>query len=232
MRRSSFIVLAALLAAPVSAAGQHRAGVAFAFSDPQGEFDTNTDMGYGLAGWYRWGLGAGGMVALGVDVTFQQYGSTRRRAPLSTTIPEITVDIETSNQITYVQGAFEIQPATGRIRPYGVLAGGGGFFWTTSSLQDPETHETILSDTNQSDWTWVYSAGGGLRIQLTEMEREDREPGRLFLDLGASWLAGGDVEYLREGSLVTDEGEFDIDTRLTHSEVELILYRIGVTFEF
>ena len=107
-----------------------------------------------------------------------------------------------------------------------------GFFYTTSSLEDPQTHETILSDTNQSDWTWVWSAGGGLRFPLREIPREDRAPLRLLLDVGASWLAGGEVDYLREGTLVTDEGEFDIDSRLTRSDIELILYRIGISVEF
>ncbi len=232
MRRFLFILSALILALPAAALAQHRAGGAFAFSTPQGEFDDNTDTGYGLAGWYRYGLGPGGMIALGVEGAFQTYGSTRRTAPLSTTIPEIRVDIETNNNIVFFQGALELEPGTGRVRPYGLLTGGWGFFYTTSSLQDPETHETILSDTNQSDWTWVWSVGGGLRFRLSEIPRKDREPSQLFLDLGASRLAGGEVDYLREGTLVTDEGEFDIDSRLARSEVELLLYRIGITFEF
>lgn len=230
MRRSTFICLALLLTLPAATLAQHRAGAAFTVSDPQGEFDTNTDTGYGFAAWYRYHLGGG--FAIGVDGAFQIYGSTERRVPLSPTIPEIQVEIETTNNTTYIQGALELAPTTTGIQPYGLVTGGFGFFYTTSSLQDPETEETILSDTNQSDWTWVYGLGGGLRIPVREIPREERLPMRLMLDVGASWLSGGEVEYLREGTLVTDDGEFDIDSRLARSEIELISYRIGLSVEF
>lgn len=229
MRRSTFMILALLLALPMSVHAQHQVGGAFAFSTPRGEFDTNTDTGYGFAGWYRYGFGG---FALGVDGAFQGYGSSRRRAPLSTTIPEIEVEIETSNNSTYLQGALELQPTAGSLQPYAVVTGGFAFFYTTSSLEDPLTNETILTDTNQSDWTWVWGAGGGLRFRLREIPREGRPPSRLMLDVGASWLSGDEVEYLREGPLVTDEGEFDIDSRLARSDVELILYRIGISYVF
>jgi len=233
MRRSTFVLPMVFLLVPAAAAAQHRIGAAFEISSPRGEFDANTDTGFGFGLRYRYGFGPGGLVSIGANGSFQNYGSARRRAPLSTTIPEIEVEISTTNNIFYLEGALELAVPAGRLQPYAVASYGAGFFYTTSSLKDPLTNETVLTDTNQSDWTWVWSAGGGLRILLRELPRpEGGEPGRLFLDLGASRVAGGDVEYLREGTLVTDEGEFDIDERLARSEIELILYRIGVTYQF
>lgn len=231
MRRFPFALLAILLL-PTALTAQHRFSAALAISDPRGEFDANTDTGFGFVAGYRYGFGTGGVLALGANGSFNNYGSSRRTAPLSTTIPEIRVDVETTNNIAYVEGALELQAPSGRLRPYAVLTGGAGFFYTTSSLEDPETHETILSDTNQSDWTWVWSAGGGLRATIREIPRETGEPSRLYIDVGARRLQGGDVEYLREGSLVTPGGEVIIDERLTHSEIELIIFHVGVTYEF
>jgi hypothetical protein len=230
MRRSTFVVLALFLLSPAAALAQHRAGIAFAFSTPRGEFDRNTDTGYGLVGWYRYPLGSA--LSIGANGAFQTYGSTERRAPLSPTIPDIRVDVETTNSTAYLQGALELEAPVGAIRPYGHLAGGFGFFQTTTSLKDPDTDETIISATNQSDWNWMWGAGGGLRFRVHEVPREQRAPMRIYLDFGATWQKGDEVEYLREGSLVTDEGEVDIDSQLVRSETELVLYRLGIHLEF
>ena len=233
MRRLAFGLVLTLVLSPTAARAQHRAGVAFSFSDPRQEFDANTDTGYGASVWYRYAIMPSGVLSIGVDGTFQQYGSTERRAPLSTTIPDIRVDVDTSNHTSFLMGAVEVEAPTGRLRPYAVATGGFGFLFTTTSLQNPLTDETVLTDTNKSDWTWMWGGGGGLRFQVSEQARlGGRPPARISLDLGATRLSGGEVEYLREGTLVTDEGEFDIDQRLARSEVDLFLYHLGVTFEF
>ncbi|HUF88929.1 MAG TPA: hypothetical protein VMR66_02980, partial [Gemmatimonadota bacterium] len=116
------------------------------------------------------------------------------------------------------------------------------FFYTTTSLKDTRTDETILSDTNQSDATWVWGGGGGVRFRVWEGRPDPEEAARrasgprslprAYVDVGARYLKGNEVEYLKEGSLVTDDGEFDIDPRLTRSEIEAVQYQIGVTVTF
>jgi hypothetical protein len=59
-----------------------------------------------------------------------------------------------------------------------------------------------------------------------------RDPVRAYLDLGARYLRGGEVEYLTEGTLVTDDGEVDLDERLVETEIEAMQYQIGLTVEF
>lgn len=232
MHRPTSVLLAVLLLLPAAASAQHRIGAGLAVSDPRGEFDQNTDTGWGLAAWYRYGLAGEGVLSIGVNGAFQSYGSARRRAPLSGTIPDIRVDVETTNNTSYVQGAVELEVPSGAVRPYAMLAGGLGAFYTTTTLEDPFTDRTVLTHTNQSDWTWIWGAGGGVRVRVHEAQRPGRRPSRLFVDVGAMWQEGDEVEYLREGTLVTDQGEYDIDRRIARSEVELMLYRVGVTYEF
>ena len=230
MNRSTFVLFVLLLVTPAAALAQHRAGIAFALSTPRGEFDRNTDTGYGLTAWYRYPLGSA--LSIGANGGFQTYGSSERRVPLSTTIPDILVDVETTNSTAHLQGALELEAPAGGFKPYALLTGGFGFFQTTTSLKDAETDQTIISDTNQSDWNWLWGAGGGLRFQIHEVQRLQRAPARLYLDLGATWQRGDEVEYLREGSLITDDGEVDIDRRLVRSEIEFVMYRLGIHFEF
>lgn len=228
---------------PGIARAQHQVTAAFVATDPQGEFDLHTDTGFGFAGSYLYGFGRQRIFALGVTGTVQSYGRSSRRAILSPTIPDIRVDVETTNNNAYLQGVAQLKAPTGAVQPYGVATGGLGWFFTTTSLEDRFTDTTILSDTNQSDATWVLGGGGGLLIRVYQGQpRVDtdgqgrvlghRDPVRAFLDLGARYLRGGEVEYLTEGTLVTDDGEVDLDERLVESEIEAAQYQIGLTVEF
>jgi len=243
MRRFAFAILMTLVpgAALAQTEGANQVTGALTISTPRGEFDDNTDTGFGFTGGYVRSLSSNGVAGIGLSGSFMGYGSTSRRVPLSTTIPDITVDVETSNNTAFLLGVFEIRVPAG-VQPYLQLVGGGGFFYTTTSLQDTRTDETILSDTNQSDATWVWGGGGGLRFRVWEAKPDPQEdaprPGgrtsvsRAYVDIGARYLKGNEVEYLKEGSLVTDDGEFDIDPRLARSEIEAVQYQIGVTVTF
>jgi hypothetical protein len=246
MPRQVFVLFASLAlaaGAPVPSfaqpEGPNTVSGALTISTPRGEFDDNTDTGFGFTGGYLRSLTPNRVVGIGVSGSFLSYGSARRRAPLSNTIPDITVEVETSNNTAFVLGVLEIR-VPGKIQPYVQATGGGGFFYTTTSLQDTRTDEVIISDTNQSDGTWVWGGGGGLRVRVWETTPDPGEAAkdpeasraRLYVDLGVRYLKGNEVEYLKEGSLVTDEGEFDIDPRLARSEIELVQYQIGVSVTF
>ncbi|CAN5170402.1 hypothetical protein BH18GEM1_BH18GEM1_08600 [soil metagenome] len=244
MRRMNIAFAAILLAVPTHALAQHQATAALAITDPRGELDDNTDTGFGFTGSYLYAFGRSRTVAIGVTGAFQSYGRTGRRAAISSTIPDITVDIETSNNTTFLQGAMQLKAPTGVVQPYLQGTAGYGWFFTTTALEDPLTDRTVLTDTNQSDGTWIWGGGGGLLVRVYEAERgatlsayervggEERDPVRAYVDAGARWLAGEEVEYLKEGTLVTDQGEFDIDPRLARSDIELVQYQIGLTVEF
>lgn len=233
-----------LLAGAGIARAQHQVTAALAITDPQGEFDAHTDTGYGFTGTYLYTFGRDRVFALGGNLLVQSYGRTGRRAPLSPTIPDIRVDVETTNNTAFLQGMAQLKAPTGALQPYLQATGGYGWFFTTTSLEDPFTDTTILRDTNQSDGTWLWGGGGGLLVRVYEGEpRPDvdargrvlgqgREPVRAYLDLGARAIRGDEVEYLTEGTLLTDEGEVDIDRRLVESEIEAVQYQLGLTVEF
>ena len=241
---SRFAFALSLILVPSAAFGQadgpNVASAALVISTPRGEFDDNTDTGFGFTGTYLRSMTSNRVVGIGLSGSFLSYGSTSRRAPLSNTIPDITVEVETSNNTAFVLGVFEVR-VPGRIQPYLQATGGGGFFYTTTSLEDTRTDQMILSDTNQSDATWVWGGGGGLRFRVWESTPDPQQAARggdaerrarAYIDVGARYLKGNEVEYLKEGSLVTDDGEFDIDPRLARSEIEVVQYQIGVTVSF
>lgn len=232
--RTGLALAALALAAPAPAAAQHEVSAGLAISMPQGELDDNTDTGYGFAGSYVYGLGSTRTVGIGVGGSFLNYGRAERRVALSPTIPDIDVDIETANNMGFITGLLQLKAPTRSVQPYVVGVGGVGLFATTTTLTEIGSERDILSDTNQSDWTWAWGGGGGIQALVygSRSAVDGREPTRVYVDVGARWLRGGDVEYLREGSLVTDEGEFDIDQRLVRSEIELVQLQLGVAVEF
>ena len=245
MKRSAFAILSlfAIAGPPAALAqpeGPNLVTGALTISSPRGEFDDNTDTGFGFTGGYLRSLTPNRVVGVGFSGSFLSYGSTRRRAPLSNTIPDITVEVETSNNTAFALGMLEVR-VPGSFQPYVQAVGGGGFFYTTTSLEDTRTDEVIISDTNQSDATWVLGGGAGVRFRVWESTPDPQQEAargprvsrsRLYVDAGVRYLKGNEVEYLKEGSLVTDDGEFDIDPRLARSEIEVVQYQIGVAVTF
>src|SRR5688500_1045097 len=124
MPRHTFAIFASLAfaaAIPASALSQPEGPNLFSgtltISTPRGQFDENTDTGFGFTGSYLRSITPNRVVGVGLSGSFLGYGSTRRRAPLSNTIPDITVDVETSNNTAFVLGMLEVR-VPGRIQPY------------------------------------------------------------------------------------------------------------------
>src|SRR5690606_36432668 len=99
------LLFAVLLVAATGIAGRAGAQVRpqgdlnFIVGVPQGSFSENVDdAGFGLN--LFGGLGVGrSPVVVGLELGFMVYGFERRNEPFSTTIPDVTVDVETSNNI-------------------------------------------------------------------------------------------------------------------------------------
>ncbi|MGE0352233.1 MAG: hypothetical protein AB7I33_09780 [Gemmatimonadales bacterium] len=189
---------------------------------PQGEFSEFVDAGFGIGGWAAINLDRRGFVALRLDATWLNYGSETRRRPLSTTVPFVTVDVTTQNNIYAVGLGPMITLSQGPIRPY--LSGQIGFsyFATESSVKGTSNSESFAKSTNFDDFTFAWTGGGGLKIRVSN----GRVP--IFIDGSADYVRNGRVQYLREGS-ITDDGMGNITIQPIESETNLLVIRLGVS---
>lgn len=213
--------------ADVGEAGPYRfqAGGHLALAVPQGQFSDFVDLGYGLGGWLAVNLDRHGTLALKLDGSFLVYGHETRRRPLSPTIPFVTVDVTTSNNIY----SFGIGPVLtlghGAIRPYGTATAGFSYFATESSVKGSNNTDSFAESTNFDDFTFAWTAGGGFRIQVSR----GRSP--VFIDLATEYHRNGRASYLREGSIV-DNGNGTISIHPIQSETNLLLVKVGVSANF
>ncbi|MEK6649533.1 MAG: hypothetical protein AABY75_01020, partial [Bacteroidota bacterium] len=142
---------------------------------PQGEFATKVDNnGYGAE---VYGAYAPSVTPFSVGLTlrFMNYGSETRREPFSTTIPDVFVTVNTSNNFLMFEVEGRLQPNTGSIRPY--LAGqlGANLLTTTTTIKDESTNEEVASSTNENDGAFNYGGGAGIDVLLWTAPEEVAE---------------------------------------------------------
>ncbi len=213
-------------------------GIAFSAGVPQGDFEqTLNDNGFGISGNLMFNLGASPF-AFGAEVDYLTYGSETRNVPFSTTIPDVRVDVETSNNILQAHLLLRAQNDQGFIRPYADGLLGFNYLFTETSVRDEDDfaeEDEIASSTNFDDFAFSYGFGGGLMFRLHEYEpNRDVEPNArpitILLDLRMRYLLGGQAEYLKRGDLERIDGEVVINP--VKSETDLMTFNIGVSFAF
>ena len=225
------LLIALLLAAgsitPDGLAAQNlQGGLNFAVGLPQGDFDDQVENdAFGVGGQFLWTPNRSPF-GIGISLAFMNYGRETRREPFSTTIPDVTVEVETTNNLLNGHILFRSQLPRGDIRPYGDLLFGFNYFFTETKIQDADgISEEIASTTNFDDAVLSYGAGGGLLIRVYSGSRNT-----VFIDLGARYLFGGEAEYLEKGSIGRDNGVVTFD--VTRSETNLLMLQIGVAANF
>ena len=189
---------------------------------PQGDFARFVSAGYGLGLWGGINLDRRGQVMLKLDGSYLIYGSETRSRPLSPTVPFVTVDVTTQNNIYVLGLGPQFTLSTGALRPYVAGMVGFSYFVTESSVRGSNNTESFAQSTNFSDFTLAWMAGAGLKIRL----RGGRTP--IFLDLSGEYHRNGEVKYLREGS-ITDNGNGGITIRPIQSQTNLVLIKAGVS---
>jgi len=213
--------------------GQTRfqAGCNFTLGFPQGDFKNNVDrIGLGFSGHFLYNLHQS-PISAGVSLGFLIYGSETREEPFSTTIPEIMVDVTTRNNIFMCHFLLRFQPIEGKLQPYFDGLFGFNYLWTETGIYNQGSNYEIASNVIFDDWTLSYGAGGGLMIQVYEKSQNKTENlFALYIDLGARYLKGGKAEYLREGSIIRENG--DIVYEINSSATDLITAHIGITVTF
>lgn len=194
---------------------------------PQGEFESTVDnAGVGLNFFAGLGLGRTPIV-IGLDGGFLVYGFERRHEPFSTTIPDVTVRVETSNAIAMGHVLMRLQPPSGAVQPYLDGLFGLKYFFTETTIKDDNffEDEEIASTTNFDDAALSYGVGGGLDILL----HRGRGPA-VLINAGARYLFGGEAEYLQEGSIERRNGQVFFAT--DRSRTDLLLLQLGITLKF
>src|SRR5690554_621631 len=204
-------------------------GLNFTLAFPQGEFKENIDR-----------LGFGGSlqflffdptpelpVSYGINLGYINYGSESRREPFSHTIPDVTVDVDRTNNLVNFHLLFQIIPATGSFRPYAEGLFGGSYLYTETSIKSRDVEE-VASSTNFDDFAWSYGAGAGFLILLSDNVSEGI--GSLYLNLKARYIFGSEAEYLKEGSVRIENSRVHYD--VSKSKTDLLQIHLGVTAYF
>lgn len=198
----------------------------FSMGFPQGEFGDNVDdIGLGLTAGLNYRI-AHSPVVIGGSFGFLQYGSVSRLAPIGPDIPELTVEVDTTNNIltAHFLIRYEFGRYDSRVKPYVEGLAGLHYLWTQTSINDSDDD---ISSTNFDDTTGSFGAGGGVLIGL---HQHPSGAFRIDLDLEARFLAGGNASYLTEGSIIRNNGT--VTYLVTESATNLFTTNFGIVFSF
>jgi hypothetical protein len=223
--------LIALITSSARAGGRWQGGLNLMVAAPQGTFahhledyggGINLDLSFKPPAW-----------PFGIGLTFDYiiYGDESRREPLSRTIPDLTVDVSTRNNI--VRGGFfmRLQPGKGQWRPYvdGVI--GFNYLYTRTSLDDIYTSEgdqVNFGSTNFDDWAFTYGVRSGMMLRVYDGPSHNKK-NTWFMDFRVAYLPGGEADYLKEGSILRGGGNVAYLAERSHTD--LLSFHLGVTVE-
>jgi hypothetical protein len=208
-------------------------GASFIVGVPTGEFaDTLDKVGFGIGVELGYHIGTA-PIEVGLQAGFLTYGSENRKEPWSNTIPDVTVDVETSNNIALGHLFLRLIPRDGIVRPYADGKIGFSYLFTSTSVQSEGAGEDndIASSTNFDDGVFSYGGGAGALIQLWKNEATGTgDASEVMLDLRVGYTAGGEAEYLTTGSITRDDGRVTYTPK--KSRTDLVDVRLGAQVRF
>lgn len=225
-------VLLSLIPSRHASAQNLQGGLHFLLAVPQEEFRTNVDRsGYGLSGQFGFAPFASPFM-VGLEAGYMNYGSEDRREPFSTTIPDVTVDVNTTNNIVLGHILLRLQPNTGFFRPYAEGVVGLHYLFTRTEIRNSgNVGEEIASSTNFDDAAFSYGGGAGMMFRVHHAGSDNEEGVKeVLIDVRVRYIIGGEAEYLREGSIRRDNGRVSYDVQ--RSETTLMTFQIGAAVRF
>lgn len=223
------LTLFALASIITETAGQSY-GLNLALAFPRGEFAQYVKRG-GFGGNVEGMLNFNGSIpmALGLNLGFYNYGNESRNAPFSHTIPDVTVNVERSNNIGHLQLLIRLQTNNTLLRPYVDILAGGAFFSTTTTIKKERNDEEVTSSTNAEDFAWSYGAGAGILWKISEMTSEGGSgTAPLYLDFKVRYLLGTRAEYLREGDVSINPSTGQITYFFSKSKTDVLTVHLGI----
>lgn len=226
----------AILAVVISSAGvsaqyNFMGGLHFNAGFPQGDFKEQLDRNAFGAGVQFFYSPSRSPFAIGVELGVKNYGNESRREPFSTTIPDVTVKVETSNNMVDGFLIFRGQVPNGPIRPYVDGLVGFNYLFTETKISDASDGDEVAKSTNQDDAVFAYGGGGGLMIQLYQGGKEEgKKPFQILLDAGMRYVIGGEAQYLKEKSIRREGGNVTYD--LIESKTDMLRLHVGIVGRF
>jgi len=205
-------------------------GLSGVIAAPLGDFHDNVEVAGGITGSFGVGVGAS-PVSLGLELTYVTYGGESRNLPVGG-LSDLTVGVDTSNDIFLMHGRVRAQKLTGRVRPYVDGLVGFNYLVTSTEIDANEYCSSYGgfyscsgdgdSVTHLDDLVFSGGGGGGVGIALTRS-------GKVRLDLSLRYLYGAEARYLTEGDLIwVDDGPPILHPRRTRTD--MLLIGVGITF--
>ena len=213
--------------APAAPAGPRRwqGGLGLALGVPIGDFSEHVDLSAGVTGQFDYGLG-GSPFSLGAEGTILFYGSESRHVPL-VGFPDLSVRVETSNQMALFHGRLRAQRRDGQVRPYLDALVGFNYISTTTSVDADEvcSDNGSCDDDSRTDIDdLVLSAGGGAGVTFGF----GAAPQTPRLDIGVRYLYGGEADYLSKGGILWGRDPVGLEPH--RSRTDMVMIYIGVAF--
>jgi len=204
-------------------------GIGVIIGVPVGDFQDNILIAGGITGHFGFRLGESPL-SLGVEASYLNYGSEDRMLPVGG-LPDLTVGVDTSNDVFLFHGRTRAQKRAGRVRPYVDGLVGFSYLTTTTSVDAKESCSSLdgsysCSDdgdsvTNLDDLVFSAGVGAGVMIGLGKS-------GSVKLDLSLRYLYGAQATYLTEGGIRwADTGPPILDPH--RSRTDMLLIGIGIT---
>lgn len=234
---AGLILVSILLAVPAAQAQVRPHGeLNLMMGLPQGEFDQRVDqLGFGLAAFGGLSVAQSPLI-IGVELAGLIYGHEQRSEPFSTTIPDVVVDVETSNNMVMGHLVLRLQPQTGRLRPYGDVLFGGKYLFTQTQIENARGYdeEPIAASTNFDDTALSYGLGTGVDVHLyggPMGEGDDRiDHVDISFSAGVRYLFGSEADYLKKGSIRRSGGRVAYDVE--RSRTDMLMPQFGIKFIF
>ncbi|MDR3627795.1 MAG: hypothetical protein P4L45_13220 [Ignavibacteriaceae bacterium] len=226
-----FLIFIILISFTICKTPAQSAGLNFTLGFPMNEFRDNVKR-TGFGGSFQflfWNPTKEYPYSFGFDLGYLNYGSELRSEPFSSTIPDVTVDVNRTNNIVNFHLMAQIIPPTGRIKPYIELLLGGSYLYTETTINSWGSDQ-VASSNNFDDWAWSYGGGGGILFEIVPEKKFDKRLGSIYLDLKARYLYGTEAQYLKEGSVIVQRD--GVTYEVSKSKTDLLTISLGVVAYF
>lgn len=204
---------------------------------PQGAFSNEIERlgaGLNISGGYQF---RDSPFMIGLDLGFSNFGSDSRDEPLSTTIPDLRVQVDNSYNLATGNLFLRLVAPQMAVKPYVDALVGFNYFYTETTISERGfgSAEPVLRDTNFEDIALNYGFGSGVMINV--YRRDNRDDGNnahnvnsAYVNIGARYLFGNEAEYLKKGSITRENGEVLFDVQ--RSKTDLLYFKLGIGIVF